>query len=83
MLAFLQQNYMAVLIIGGILAIVLFAICIIWKFVRLAIGIAILSIIIPILFTIFLGRWLGVHFRTCILSNAKPPTAVGGCVRLL
>ena len=55
MLAFLQQNYMAVLIIGGILAIVLFAICIIWKFVRLAIGIAILSIIIPILFTIFWG----------------------------
>ena len=46
---------MAVLIIGGILAIVLFAICIIWKFVRLAIGIAILSIIIPILFTIFWG----------------------------
>lgn len=55
MLAFLQQNYMPVLIIGGILAIVLFTICIIRKFVRLAIGIAILSVIILILFTIFWG----------------------------
>lgn len=55
MLAFLQQNYMPALIIGGILAIVLFTICIIRKFIRLAIGIAIMSVLIPILFTIFWG----------------------------
>ena len=55
MFAFLKEYSLPVLVIGTILAIALFTICIIRKFIRLAIGIAVMSIVIPILFTIFWG----------------------------
>lgn len=55
MLAFLEENYTAVLAVGLVAAAVLFTICIIHRLIRLAIGIAALSVIIPILFTIFWG----------------------------
>lgn len=55
MVAFLHQSYTPILIVGAVLAVVLFTICVIKKFVRLAIGIAILSVLIPALFTIFWG----------------------------
>lgn len=55
MLGFLQQNCVPVLVAGFILAIILFTICIIRRFIRLAIGIAIMSVFIPVLFTIFWG----------------------------
>lgn len=55
MLAFMETKYTTVLAIGLVAAVILFTICIIRKFVRLAIGIAVLSIIVPVLFTIFWG----------------------------
>lgn len=70
MLAFLQQNYAPVLVVGSVLAIVLFTICVIKKFVRLAIGIAIMSVVIPILFTIFWGD--GSSYVSEIASYLNP-----------
>jgi len=55
MSSLIQGNYAAVLVAGFVAAVILFTICIIKRFVRLAIGIAVLSIIIPVLFTIFWG----------------------------
>lgn len=55
MVAFLNQICVPILIVVAVLAIVIFVICVIKKFVSLAIGIAILSFVIPLLFTVFWG----------------------------
>lgn len=55
MFAFMQENYATILVLGLVVAVILFAICIIRRCIRLAIGIAILSVIVPVLFTIFWG----------------------------
>ena len=69
MAALLQQSYAPVLAMGIILAMILFAIGIIRKFARLAIGIVILSILVPILFTIFWGN--GFTYISKITSYSK------------
>lgn len=66
----LQQNYTLFLVIGAFLVIVLFAICVIRKFIRIAIGIAIMSIIVPILFSVFWGD--GSFYISEIASNLTP-----------
>lgn len=70
MIAFMEAHYSAVLAVGLVVAVILFTICIIGKFIRLAIGIAILSVIIPILFTIFWGD--GSAYITELASYLTP-----------
>jgi len=70
MVAFVQQNCIPILVVGTILAIILFAICVIKKLVRLAVGIAVLSVVISILFTIFWGD--GSSYISEIASYLSP-----------
>lgn len=55
MLEFISQNIHVITTATIILIGVLFIICIIGKFFRVAVGLVILSILIPILFTVFWG----------------------------
>lgn len=55
MLEFIQENIQLITIIAIALFGILFIICVIGKFVRAAIGLAILAVLIPVLFTVFWG----------------------------
>lgn len=70
MLAFFQQHSLAVLTVGLALAVIAFTICIISKFFKLAVAIAILSVAVPVLFTIFWGD--GTHYVEDIASCFQP-----------
>lgn len=55
MLAFAEEHYGIILLITAIIVLVIFTLCLIGKMFKIAVGLALLSIIIPILFTIFWG----------------------------
>ncbi len=55
MLEFIKENIQLITTISIALFATLFIICIIKKFVRLAIGLAVMTVLIPILFTVFWG----------------------------
>ena len=55
MYEFVSENLTTILIVAAAVAIVLIILCIVAKLFKIAIGLAILYVVVPIIFTIFWG----------------------------
>ena len=55
MYEFVSENLTTILIVAAVVAIVLIILCIVAKLFKIAIGLCILSVVVPIIFTIFWG----------------------------